>query len=675
MLSTKIIRRLVFFGALFSWIGLSVIDVVILFTTKNALAVNIENFFSRAFLDSFIIFLFIYYHFQVQRYASSNFIDLLWRVFITGLLAIFVSIGLSYFLSIFEGHSFAVNPFVLNIQYHINIGVICALLISSYHVFKRLILYQKTISLLRLWNVFEYTLLASVLLNFWDLEFTEPFSLSVFFFLTVMSIILSVNMKWVAYLNFNQKLKSILLLTLSGVYLYYFINLVLVRVNLEASITLLQSNVTIIALFTFVSVYVVFSILVLLFNLPTSSVFEQKLGDVLRFKDLSQTFHSEQKDEFVFDVLLNSSMSAVLADAGWLEITEKGKELLLHYEISGSDIAAIKTNIDTSKDKKSSIFRRRKIYSLNKGAYKSVLVCPINIQGVAAGDLVLLKEVKDGFNKDMLEIIETFTAQAVISIENARLMEEAITTERYKEELKIAQKVSESLLPDRLIEHESYEITSFSQAADEVGGDYYDTFRIDDENIALVIADVSGKGTSAAFNMSQVKGVFHSLVPFGLDPIDFIVRANETLGRILEKNNFVTLSYFIVNTQEKSVRFVRAGHCPTLYYSKEEDRTFYFKNKGLGLGVIRKKEYLPFVQEIECVYQSGDIMVVYTDGITEATNPEGDEFGYDRLQHCLTRFKDLSALDIQDAIIREVYHFCDTNPLKDDYTMMVIKFK
>ncbi|NMM46819.1 PP2C family protein-serine/threonine phosphatase [Marinigracilibium pacificum] len=675
MLSSKIIRRLVFFGALFSWIGLSVVDVIILFTTKNSLAINVENFFSRAFLDSFLIFLFIYYHFQVQRYASSNFIDLLWRVFITGLLAIFVSIGLSYFLTLFEGHSISVNPFVLNIQYHINIGVISALLISSYHVFKRLILYQKTISLLRLWNIFEYTLLVSILLNFWDLEFTDPFPLSVYFFLVVMSIVLSVNMKWVAYLNFNQKLKSILLLSLTGVYLYYFINLVIVRVNSEASITLLQSNVTIAALFTFMSIYVVFSVLVLLFNLPTSSVFEQKLGDVLRFKDLSQTFHSEQKDEFVFDVLLNSSMSAVLADAGWVEITEKGKELLLHYEISESDIAAIKTGIETSKDKKSSIFRRRKIYSMNKGVYKSVLVCPINIQGVSAGDLVLLKEVKDGFNKDMLEIIETFTAQAVISIENARLMDEAIVNERYKEELKIAQKVSESLLPDRLIEHESYDITSFSQAADEVGGDYYDTFKIDEENIALVIADVSGKGTSAAFNMSQVKGVFHSLVTFGLDPIDFIVRANETLGRILEKNNFVTLSYFVINVKEKVIRFVRAGHCPTLYYNKKEDRTFYFKNKGLGLGIVRRGEYLPYVQENEYSYSVGDVLIVYTDGITEATNPDGEEFGYERLQSCLSRFKDLNALDIQDAIIREVYHFCDTNPLKDDYTMMVIKFK
>lgn len=135
----------------------------------------------------------------------------------------------------------------------------------------------------------------------------------------------------------------------------------------------------------------------------------------------------------------------------------------------------------------------------------------------------------------MINIISTFVGQTSISIENHRLLNEAIKNERYREELEIAQRVQRSLLPSELHHNNSFEIDGFSAAADEVGGDYYETFRFDNENFALIIGDVSGKGTSAAFNMSQMKGVFHSLVQLNLSPINFLSKANSALSRCLEK--------------------------------------------------------------------------------------------------------------------------------------------
>src|SRR5690606_22870988 len=117
----------------------------------------------------------------------------------------------------------------------------------------------------------------------------------------------------------------------------------------------------------------------------------------------------------------------------------------------------------------------------------------------------------EGFNKEMTKIVSTFANQAGISIENFRLMEEALQNERYKEELKIAKTVQKSLLPTNLDQDDDFEVAAFSESADEVGGDYYDTHRISARLIALIIADVSGKGTTAAFHMSQMKGIFHSL--------------------------------------------------------------------------------------------------------------------------------------------------------------------
>ena len=125
-------------------------------------------------------------------------------------------------------------------------------------------------------------------------------------------------------------------------------------------------------------------------------------------------------------------------------------------------------------------------------------------------------------------------------------MEEAFQTERYKEELKIAKNVQKSLLPQKLEQDSEYDISAFSQSADEVGGDYYDTLRINDHEVALIIADVSGKGTTAAFHMSQMKGIFHSLAQQQLDPKEFMVRANMALKYCLERGSFISATYFLL---------------------------------------------------------------------------------------------------------------------------------
>ena len=153
---------------------------------------------------------------------------------------------------------------------------------------------------------------------------------------------------------------------------------------------------------------------------------------------------------------------------------------------------------------------------------------------------------------------------------------------------------------------------------DEVGGDYYDVYHMDEKRTSLIIGDVSGKGTSAAFHMAQMKGVFQSLVQLDLDPKEFLVHANNALSRCLESTSFITVSFFVIDANEKKVNFARAGHCPSLYYRAETGKTEYFKNRGLGLGILRNFNFHKYVQVNEFSYQAGDVLVLYTDGITEA---------------------------------------------------------
>jgi serine phosphatase RsbU (regulator of sigma subunit) len=230
-------------------------------------------------------------------------------------------------------------------------------------------------------------------------------------------------------------------------------------------------------------------------------------------------------------------------------------------------------------------------------------------------------------------------------------------------------------VPVTLQHDDDFDITSFTVAADEVGGDYYDSFRISSQKIALIISDVSGKGTSAAFHMSQMKGIFQSLAQLDLSPDEFLVRANDALSRCLDKTSFITTSFFVIDSAKKRVEFTRAGHCPTLYFNSAEKRAHYFRNKGLGLGIIRNNGYHEYVHQNHFQYNAGDVMLLYTDGITEARARDGKEFGYDRLRNLLEQYHEKDVGDLLDIIIEELHTFTGSESIDDDYTLIIVKFR
>lgn len=210
----------------------------------------------------------------------------------------------------------------------------------------------------------------------------------------------------------------------------------------------------------------------------------------------------------------------------------------------------------------------------------------------------MLKELSDGFNREMKQIAATFANQAGISIENFRLMEEVLQNERYKEELKIARRVQKRLLPPQLEQDTCFEAAAFSESADEVGGDYYDTLRLSPDKVAIIIADVSGKGISAAFHMSQMKGVFHSLADENISPDYFMQRANRALASCLERGSFISAAFFVIHTSSRTVQYARAGHCPVLYYRAAEGRAEYLSDQGAALGMLRHAGYERLIRRV-----------------------------------------------------------------------------
>jgi sigma-B regulation protein RsbU (phosphoserine phosphatase) len=684
---TKALTRLLFAVGVITWLALLFTDISVVFSSKRNLPAEIPTWLPGVILNLYVIALYYYYKLKIDRDDQLNFVDLLWRVFATGLVATVISLILRLIEYLLNTTSLTSNTLYIEVTYIINLGLMVSFLLASFAAWKRLILYQKSKWLLRLWAFFEYALLISLLYNSYLFPKVDLLYEILFGFFIIVGLVLSGNLKWVAFLNFRQKWTSLLLLLLTIFYLAYsfYTNLALVEAvsGDEVGFADHRGHIFIQSLMVFVTVYSIFSFLVIFFNLPTTSVFEQKLEEVVNFQRISQSIQTEQSEESVYNILLETSVSSVFADAAWFEIkTNEHGHRVFTYRISekeASDIIAhLKSHnvtgvLDQSTDKTKNLSKH--LSSLKGSRFRSILAFPIYVKNENLGTLALLKELPEGFNKEMTKIVGTFANQAGISIENFRLLEEALQSERYKEELKIAKTVQKSLLPQMLEKDPHFDIAAFSESADEVGGDYYDTLRISADETSLIIADVSGKGTTAAFHMSQMKGIFHSLAQSCIEPDEFMIRANKALVYCLERGSFISASFFMVNTKTKKIRYARAGHCPVLYYCAETGKAEYLRDKGVALGMVRNNSYSKFIEANEFAYGPGDIMVLYTDGITEAKSTKGDEFGYDRLSEVLTSVYEQTPLEIQDQLINKLYEFSGTKNINDDYTTMIVKFK
>lgn len=681
-MSTKLKIRLSFLGALFFWLLFAGSNIYLLFVKSYEMKVDLSNFLPQVFFSAFIIFTFVYYRYIISKADSLNFTDLLWKVFITGLVTTLISLAIQLFFEIFAASSVVESPLTINFFYNILIGLVVIFTISTLVVWKRLILYQKSKRLLKIWGAFEVALVCSLVFDFLGNDIQSSNFVIAVAVLGSFSLVLAFNLKWVAYLNFKQKWKGILFILLSGIYLYHFLLNLLNFSATDVLVINLLDRTLVIGLFGFLFLYALISILVTLFNLPTSSVFEQKLKEAIDFQKLSQSIPQGQTKDQTYEVLLESSMSAVFADAAWLEIKEENEILQTIRNLSEEEIESIRSNITSTSIKEIIEFNFSKTISSGKlsdslkhSKYKSIIALPIHIQEKQIGFIVLLNEVSEAFNREMVNIITTFVNQASISLENLSLIEDSIENERYKEQLKIAKNVQKSLLPRELVKNDHLVVDAFSMAADEVGGDYYDIINSSKDKFSLIIGDVSGKGTSAAFQMAQMKGIFHSLATIGLSPKEFNIQANLALSKCLERTSFITSTFFEIDTEAKSIEFSRAGHCPSLFYCSEKKEVNFLKCDGMGLGMVRNSSYANYVHSNSFSYNSGDTLLLYTDGITEAKNNEDEQFGSERLKESFTIHASKTPDQVKEGIKSDLLEFIQSEEIDDDYTLVIVRFK
>ncbi|MFQ5602940.1 MAG: SpoIIE family protein phosphatase [bacterium] len=300
------------------------------------------------------------------------------------------------------------------------------------------------------------------------------------------------------------------------------------------------------------------------------------------------------------------------------------------------------------------------------------LVIPMQVKNQLFGLLIFQLVHQDkSIDGKTQQFIATLARQAAVALENALLYEELKEQERLKRELEIAREVQQKLLPIKAPVVPGFEVEGMCKSADEVGGDYFDFFELDKEHFGFVIADVSGKGTSASFYMAEIKGMMSSLVSANLSPQKVLSALNRRLYISLDKKVFATMIYGVLNVTSKSFTFVRAGHNALLHKNGNQHASFVTP-PGIGLGLEAGKIFEATLQEITLILADGDTILLFTDGITESMNLANEQFGEDRLLELLNQNEVRSAKKLQNTILDKVDSFAQGAKQHDDLTMVVL---
>ncbi len=281
-------------------------------------------------------------------------------------------------------------------------------------------------------------------------------------------------------------------------------------------------------------------------------------------------------------------------------------------------------------------------------------------------------------SRDQLgELADSFNSMTA-SIED--LLQQKAEKERLEQELRIARSIQMSLLPQNSFTLPGVAIAGHCEPAREVGGDYYDLLPLDDHRLGLLIADVAGKGTSAALYMAELKGIVLSLSQFHSSPRRLLIDADRILARHLDARSFITVTYAVIDLHAHTLTYARAGHCPLIYVpgpyaASRTAEVLAPDGMVLGLQLDQGEMFSRLLEEAQLSLGYGDLVLLYTDGLTEAMNAQGECFGDARLAQFVQQHADLPSDELRERILREVRAFSGSDAQQDDMTLVLVRME
>lgn len=389
-----------------------------------------------------------------------------------------------------------------------------------------------------------------------------------------------------------------------------------------------------------------------------------------------------------FDSVLNTVMDAIMqvakAQRGFLMIhdeEENSLQVLVARGIDGETIDAegySTTIVGKVVETRETLLTNNAEYdnrfaagqSIIMRGLRAILCSPMLVGDRLIGVVYVDTSMKAGvFRPDDLALLNAVSGLAARAVENARLYKVAREKGRLEHELQMASQIQRSLLPKVMPRSRAYQIVPHWEAAREVAGDFYDAFELDNGAFGTVIADVSDKGAPAALFMAVTRTLLRSNASLGLSPTETVRRTNDLLLPDAEDSGMFVTVFYSQFSADGSVVHVNAGHNPPVVYHKATRAVEFLPLGGRALGWFADNP----VQEVRATMQPGDVIVYYTDGLTDAENPAGEPYKEERLAAALLRHATGDAQSIKEAILHDVMIHCDGNPPFDDLTMLVVK--
>jgi sigma-B regulation protein RsbU (phosphoserine phosphatase) len=300
---------------------------------------------------------------------------------------------------------------------------------------------------------------------------------------------------------------------------------------------------------------------------------------------------------------------------------------------------------------------------------RNLLCVPLTVGSDLIGVLSAYNKVsEEGFNEDDQRLLGIIAAQSAQVLERARLLEEEKAAERLREDVRLAERIQAGLLPEKAPDVPGYDMAGASEPARHVGGDYFDFIGLSDQRLALALGDVSGKGLPASLLMANLQATLRGQAFQDSSCHDCVAWCNRLLFHSTPLDKFATLFYSVLDTRSHVMTYCNAGHEQPYLFSADGSLK-RLATGGLAVGILESFDYKDDIVH----FNPGDIMVVFSDGVTDIVNEQDEPFGEERLLALLHEVKDLTAADMIAAVRKDLAEHAGKMPPFDDVTLMVVK--
>ncbi|NIM93859.1 MAG: SpoIIE family protein phosphatase [Anaerolineales bacterium] len=400
---------------------------------------------------------------------------------------------------------------------------------------------------------------------------------------------------------------------------------------------------------------------------------------------ISQTFNSSLDLDEVLNRVMDEVIRVTNAERGFLMLRDSDGDLTFkvargldhqtiespEFEVSRSVVNRVANEVRSilTSDAQSDEWLSSRL-SVRGLKLRALLCVPLLLKDTCIGVVYVDNRLQAGiFDKQDIELLEGIAASAAIAIENARLYQVAVEKGRLERELQVAHEVQSNLIPRQTPDLPGWDFATWWQPARQVSGDFYDFIPLSEGHLGLVIGDVTDKGMPAALFMANTRSIIRAIVARPLPPSQAITTANQLICADSSKGMFVSLFYAQLDPISGVLTYVNAGHNPPLHFCYEEDSFEELKLTGMPLGIEREEDYGERSTQLDV----GDYLLLYTDGVTEATNERLQLFGKEELLAILSENRKATASDIHTILRTAITEFLDSSPPMDDISLTIIR--